>query len=102
MVSSAHAHGYLPQYRGFAAASLAPTISNASTSDHGFEAATGMTKESAIASPAVVSSTLPENRPLRRSTRNIGDIRTDGMDAQDYMRYLAKKDDEGRTAAEQG
>jgi hypothetical protein len=56
-LSSAIAHGYLPQYGGFAAASLAPSISNGSLSSLPFKnARTGRLGH--------CSSGLVENQPL--------------------------------------
>ena len=96
-VSSATAQGYLPQYRGSAAASLAPAMLNHATVDRdseGLRAASEITKES-IGGLSIVPTQiiLPENRPLNTDRiQALSTLGGDTMRAENYMRYLAQKD----------
>ncbi|KAL3421455.1 hypothetical protein PVAG01_07900 [Phlyctema vagabunda] len=77
-ISNMTAHGYLPQYRGYAAASLAPSM-NHSPAEHGTPQAS-----SNNASPLTSSGFMSENRPLHDSLRG-----TPGpMSAEEYMRLV--------------
>lgn len=93
-ISSATATGYLPQYRGSAAASLAPTMMNASGAEREFEQPAsnpGLPKEfmdsSAQLSPA---NFLPENRPLGISERSTRPS-PERLNAEGYMRYISQR-----------
>jgi hypothetical protein len=105
-VSSATARGYLPQYRGTAAASLAPAMLNipavkngGGNSDtklpHPLLSTTGVT-------PLIAANFLPENRPLY-SDRSARPIRSsvEAMSAEAYARHLAQKN-EDQKILEQG
>jgi hypothetical protein len=97
-ISSATAQGYLPQYRGSAAASLAPAIVNFTTGERDGErtmAKADVTHDSATGvAPGHAANFLPENRPLsgnrlQRPTPSP----TENMGAEEYMRYLTQKDE---------
>lgn len=90
-VSSATATGYLPQYRGSAAASLAPTIMNASGAERELErhiSKSGLSNEFKEVSPV---NFLPENRPLSRSEHSTRPS-PEHSGAERYMRYVSQKD----------
>ena len=97
-ISSATAHGYLPQYRGSAAASLAPAMVNYSSSERDSERS--MTKsevsyDTATGGASILTTNyLPENRPLN-STRlqRPNSPAAESMGAEEYMRYLTQKDE---------
>jgi len=99
-ITSATAQGYLPQYRGSAAASLSPTILNVA----GFDRGLGHSS-SKIESPRVVDGSgvrvLSENRPLSRA---IPIVRPppESMDAEAYMRYLTQKAADDQQIKEHG
>jgi hypothetical protein len=98
-VSSATATGYLPQYRGSAAASLAPTIMNASGAERELDRPTsksGFSKEFTELGPVNFQS---ENRPLSRSEHSTRPS-PERLGAERYMRYVSQKD-EGKKATEQ-
>jgi hypothetical protein len=59
-LSSATAHGYLTQYTGSAAASLAPSMTNVSASSQVYR------KTDKAARPGSIASGRTENRPLSR------------------------------------
>ena len=94
-VSSATAQGYLPQYRGSAAASLAPAMLNHASADHDIDhkqASSDITKEPAT---GIVNSQfmLSENRPfVNERMHSVSSVGGDSMRAESYMRYLAQKD----------
>jgi hypothetical protein len=102
-VSSATAQGYLPQYRGAAAASLAPTVFNISIAESEGERPAIKTDQPSGVAPLVAANFLPENRPLNRD-RSPRPIRPspDTMGAEGYMRYLSHKADEDKKIIEQG
>jgi hypothetical protein len=95
-ISSATAQGYLPQYRGSAAASLAPAIVNFLTSDRDGAHSMAMAETTNTAVGATLgheASSLPENRPLsgtrlQRPTPPPAET----MGAEEYMRCLTQKD----------
>ncbi|PMD35247.1 hypothetical protein L207DRAFT_109635 [Hyaloscypha variabilis F] len=97
-VSSATAQGYLPQYRGSAAASLAPAMVNYSTSERDSErsmAKSELTYDNAIGGASILAANfLPENRPL-----NVNRLQrptpppVETMGAEEYMRYLTERDE---------
>jgi hypothetical protein len=97
-ISSATAQGYLPQYRGSAAASLAPAMANLPAGERDTErsmAKPELTYDSAVgAAPLNAAKFLPENHPL-----TINRLQwptpppTDSMGAEEYMRYLSQKDE---------
>jgi len=102
-ISSATAQGYLPQYRGSAAASLAPAMLNHVTVDRdpeGSQAAAEIIKEpigGLSILPAQVI--LPENRPLNTDRiQALSSLGGDTMRAENYMRYLAQKDKKALSA----
>ncbi|RDW72123.1 hypothetical protein BP5796_08157 [Coleophoma crateriformis] len=85
-VSATTAEGFLPQYRGSAAASLAPTMN---TSPNGRTELREVEKD---VTTHVTSKTKSENLPLD----NIHPFRPappEAMGAEDYMRYVTAKDD---------
>jgi hypothetical protein len=94
-ISSATAAGYLPQYRGSAVASLAPTISNvvAQRDIEGLQ-----TKPQILREHSTSSSFSTENRPLNHSGAH------DNLNnsAEGYLRSLARKADDDKKIAEQG
>lgn len=105
-ISSATAQGYLPPYRGSAAASLAPTMANVPTfardgSDR-YMSKGEMSYGSVGVSPLNAASFLPENLPLiGNRLRRPTPPPADSMGAERYMRYLTQKDvAEQRGAAE--
>ena len=115
-VSSATAHGYLPQYRGSAAASLAPAMLNTMTTveredeaggtkiDHIKISANGDFKVSTEGVAQLIAANfLPENRPVNRD-RPRRPIRAsvETMGAEGYMRYLAQKAEDDKKILEQG
>lgn len=102
-VSSATAQGYLPQYRGAAAASLAPSAFNITAFDRDSESLTMKQDQSHGNVPLVAANFLPENRPLNRD-RSPQPIRPspDTMGAEGYMRYLSQKAEEDKKIIEQG
>ena len=91
-VSSATATGYLPHYRSSAAASLAPTISNAPTGRN----ADSTTKSQLWKESTFSSSDEGENRPLSGFTS------LESLGAEGYMRYLTQKADDDKKIIEQG
>lgn len=100
-VSSATAWGYLPQYRGSAAASLAPAMLSISTSERDGERPSPRFQQPKRHSddglPVIVPGHLSENRPLERDQPPRPLVPTgDGLDAEGYMRYLAQKDRDKR------
>lgn len=101
-VSSTTAQGYLPQYHGSAAASLAPAITNIATSDRESERITNKTQSTGVA-PLIAANFLPENRPLNRD-RTPRPIRPspETMGAGAYMRYVAQKAEADKKVIEQG
>jgi hypothetical protein len=90
-VSSATAQGYLPQYRGAAAASLAPAALNMATTAN---AKTSQPNSPGFA-PQVSANFLPENRSLNR---NQSPLLTrpppKNMTAEEYARYVVEKDED--------
>jgi hypothetical protein len=103
-VSSATAQGYLPLYRGAAAASLAPAaLGGTAGIERDRERLTMKVDQANGTVPLVVSSFLAENRPLNgdRSPR-LTRPSPDTMGAEGYMRYLSQKADEDQKIIEQG
>jgi hypothetical protein len=97
MVSSATAQGYLPQYHGAAAASLAPAAFNIPTTERNSER-NGMKMDvSSGIAPLIAANFLPENRPLNRDRPA-----PDNLGAEGYMRYISQKADEDQKIIEQG
>lgn len=97
-ISSATAQGYLPQFRGSAAASLAPAIVNFSTGERDSVrsmARPETARDSAVgAASSLAANFLPENRPL-----NVTHLQrptpppVETMGAEEYVRYLTQKDE---------
>jgi hypothetical protein len=102
-VSSATAQGYLPQYSGAAAASLAPSAFNVTAQDRDADRSTMKPEQLLGVVPLIAANFLPENRPLNRD-RSPRPIRPspDTMGAEGYMRYISQKDDEDKKILEQG
>lgn len=106
-VSSTTAQGYLPQYRGTAAASLAPAMLNLPTSDIEAERLTSKGKSSGHPNksfaPLIASNFLPENRPLNRDRvpRAIHPL-LESMNAETYMRSISRKVDDDLKVKDHG
>lgn len=106
-VSSATAQGYLPQYRGSAAASLAPAMLSMPSSERDAEHRSPKPEHQSRSVdgivPAAEPSLLGENRPLNRdqSPRPIPP-NSDTLDAEGYMRYLSQKADENKRITDNG
>jgi hypothetical protein len=92
-ISSATAAGYLPQYRGSAAASLAPTISNvvAQRDMEGIIAKPQLLRESSTS-----STFSEENRPFNYSV----DSESLSTGAEGYLRSLARRVDDDKKIIE--
>jgi hypothetical protein len=101
-VSSATAQGYLPQYRGSAAASLAPAMFHSPGRDGEHQTSKVEQPPSSIDSiaPLIASNFLPENRPLNRDRSPVRPSDTLGTEA--YKRYLSRKADGDKKVIEQG
>ena len=114
-VSSATAQGYLPQYRGSAAASLAPAMITMNTLERenentGMKA--GQLKISADNSskismegvaPLIAANFSPENRPINRDRPHRPILASvESMGAEGYMRYLTQKAENDKKILEQG
>ena len=114
--SSATAVGYLPQYRGTAAASLAPAmLSSMKALEREDEIASvkadqvdltceGVLKVSTEGvAPLIAANFLPEDRPVNRD-RPRKPIRAsiETMGAEGYMRYLSQKVEADKKILEQG
>ena len=116
-VSSSTAQGCLPQYRGTAAASLAPAMFTTTTLE-GEDESAGMKVDQLKVStdgngnlkasmegvvPLIAANFLPENRPLNRD-RPRRPIRAsvETMGAEGYMRYLSQKAEDDKKILEQG
>lgn len=104
-VSSATAHGFLPLYRGSAAASLAPAmlivpgaerISNRHSLKIDQQGRSGEGR-------AAFSGIMNENQPLK-ANQSPGPLQPtrDALDAEGYMRYLTQRADEERRITEHG
>jgi hypothetical protein len=94
-VSSATAAGFLPQYRGSAAASLAPTISNV-VAQRDIEGA--FTKPRTLRENSATSTLIGENRPLH-PTAGPEDT---SNGAASYLRSIVRKTDDDKMMIEQG
>ena len=114
-VSSATAQGYLPQYRGSAAASLAPAMLNISTLKREDEIASMKVDEPKASMgndikvslegvvPLIAANFLPENRPTDRDRPRRPILASvEAMGAEAYMRYLAQNADNDKKILEQG
>ncbi|TAQ88604.1 hypothetical protein B7494_g3068 [Chlorociboria aeruginascens] len=96
-VSSATAQGYLPQYRGTAAASLAPAmISNAEHDLHRVAADQGKGFSDNLASLGLAK-VLSENHPLGQKALTPRHFSPETMGAEAYMRFLALKTEDGKS-----
>lgn len=107
-VSSATAQGYLPQYRGSAAASLAPAVLNIPSAERDSEHSTtkvDTAKDSVFGLTSLTAvNFLPENHPLTqdRTQRPIA-ASADALDAEGYLRMLGRMgDDNNKEDVEQG
>ena len=94
-VSSATAAGFLPQYRGSAAASLAPTISNA-VAQRDIEEA--LAKVQIVREDSAASTLVGENRPL---SPTVGPEDTSN-DAAGFLRSIVRKTDDDKKMIAQG
>jgi len=97
-ISSATAQGYLPQYRGSAAASLAPAMVNLPVGERESERSTAkpeLAHDSAAGVGSFNAATfLPENRPMARNRlQRPTPAPAESMGAEEYMRYLSQKDE---------
>jgi hypothetical protein len=97
-VSSATAQGYLPQYRGSAAASLVPAMVSVPAGERDIERSMAKpepTHDSAVgAAPLKAATFLPENRPLiRNRLQRYTPPPRESMCAKGYMRYLSQKNE---------
>ena len=107
-VSSATAQGYLPQYRGSAAASLAPTVLNIPSAERDSERSTTKVDTAKDTLFGLTSFTaanfLPENRPLSRDrTQRPIAASADALDAEGYLRTVGRMgDDNNIEDVEQG
>jgi hypothetical protein len=107
-VSSATAQGYLPQYRGSAAASLAPTVLNIPSAERDSERSTAKVdtaKDSLFGlTPFTAANFLLENRPLSRDrTQRPIAASVDALDAEGYLRTVGRMgDDNNKDDVEQG
>lgn len=107
-VSSATAQGYLPQYRGSAAASLAPAMFRIPTPERDHEHLSSKTElpnpSADIIIPASASRVLPENWPLHRSqSPRLIRPATNTLGAEEYMRcIISQKADEDKRIIERG
>ena len=114
-VSSATAQGYLPQYRGSAAASLAPTMitmnaleredeNSAMKADQvkaSVDNSIKVSMEGAV--PLIAANFLPENRPINRDRPHRPILASvESMGAEGYMRYLAQKAENDKKVVGQG
>ncbi|KUJ22947.1 uncharacterized protein LY89DRAFT_162151 [Mollisia scopiformis] len=100
-ISSATAQGYLPPYRGSAAASLAPAVMNMQHTDSDGENGGSKRDSKHFSGPAqaMATSFLPENRPFN-SERIPRAAPT--SEAESYMRYLTTKEENDKRIIEQG
>lgn len=90
-VSSATAQGYLPQYPGAAAASLAPSAFNIAAQDRDDRPAMKPEQVQDII-PIIAANFLPENRPLNRDLSPTPSRHSPNtMGAEGYMRYISQK-----------
>jgi hypothetical protein len=106
-VFSATAQGYLPQYYGSAAASLAPALFSIPTPARGGVHPSPKTEQSIPTVdgtiPINAANFLAENQPLNRNgcLRPIQTV-SDALDGEGYMRYLSQKADEDKRIIDQG
>ena len=91
-VSSATAHGYLPQYRGSANSSLSPAIQNGAAGEHDvtYQASKVAIHHEPIGPVSYNVAKGPENLPLSRAIPIVRPS-IDSLDAEGYMRYLQTK-----------
>jgi hypothetical protein len=105
-VFSATAQGYLPQYHGSAAASLAPAMFSIPTPERGGVPLNPKTELSIptvdCAIPLNAANCLAENQPLNRngSPRLIQPL-SDAPGCEGYMPYLSQKADEDKRIIDQ-
>lgn len=97
-ISATTAQGYLPQYRGAAAASLAPSALSVTADDRTGERSSMKPEPLNGFGPLLAANLLPENRPLNRAVRPSPDF----VGAEGYMRYLSQKANEDKKIVEQG
>ncbi|KAF8862169.1 hypothetical protein BDZ45DRAFT_799288 [Acephala macrosclerotiorum] len=100
-ISSATAQGYLPPYRGSAAASFTPTVMNSQNPGLGADNMGAKHGGKLFTGPAPAMAFLSENVPFNseRYPRSI----IPPQNAEAYMRYLAlKKNEDNKQVGEQG
>lgn len=100
-ISSATAQGYLPPYRGSAAASLNPAAMNLQhRGSDGEGVGLKANKQFSGHSSTMASSYLPENRPFNagRFLRAVPPTTS----AEGYMGFTATKEEEDKTVTEAG
>ena len=112
-ISSATAQGYLPQYRGSAAASLAPAMLSpmATMATIEREDDFGVSRVDQIrmsangdfsvstegVAPLIAANFLPENRPINRDRpRRPVRASVETLGAEGYMRYLTQKAEDNK------
>jgi hypothetical protein len=114
-VSSATAQGYLPLYRGSAAASLAPAMLTMNTLEREDEPVGTKAEQARILVDNAIKATLgtvvplkaenflPENRPTNRDRPHRPILASpETMGAEGYMRYLSQKAEDDKKILEQG
>ena len=100
-LSSATAQGYLPQYRGFAAASLVPAMLNISNYERDGRHKSPKTEQQSHSLDGIIPVTTPsvlsENSPLNcgRSPQPAQPM-SNSLDAEGYLRYLTQKAEDKR------
>jgi hypothetical protein len=99
-VSAATATGFLPQYRGSAAASLAPAISNMLSNGPESDEYP-VSKADNLKDSMNVPALLPGHRQLSRAQPTINPS-PNKLGAEGYMRFLAQKADDDKKIIEQG
>lgn len=97
-----NAQGYLPQYRGSAAASLAPAVINTSAVDRERDIKTAKESINGVM-PLKAANFTPENRPINRdrSPRAIL-LSPESLGAEGYMRYITARAGDDKKIVESG
>lgn len=96
-VTSATAQGYLPQYRGSAAASLSPAFLNVASSEREAIGSSAKNEQSRDINASVgrtsTATLLSENRPFNHDPPTLHPVPS-SMDAEAYMRFVQKRAEE--------
>jgi hypothetical protein len=98
-ITSATARGYLPLYRGSAVASLAPAMLNHANPDRDSQRCLETMKDAGNILNSLTSAVdiLSENRPPHLERPQLQAFQgCEDLGAQEYMRYLAQKDDKNK------